>query len=205
MSKRASRGASGREPYLLFLVFAGVGLGIVLLDQPTRLALLWVTLVALSLFYRSAHRVEIIFSLPSLARGALLGLVISVPLLAFLSAQLRQFTEDLYATQDIGLLFYQICFVSAPVEEYFFRGVVQGQRGSSVGTALYAATALVYFLPHDPLAAVLALVAMGLLGMLYGYVRDRHGLAAAIACHVVVGFVLQVVPSLLAAFRAMLS
>ncbi len=206
MNKRVAVRLAVSEPYLLFLIFAGIALGTVLLQQSPRFALLWVTLVILSLLYRSKHEVEVGFSLPSVGRGALLGLVISVPLLAFLSEQLRAFTERLYGTQDIVSLFYQVCFISAPIEEYFFRGVVQGQRGSSVSIALYALTALLYFLPYAPLLATfIVFVALGVLGIVYSYVRERYGLAASVACHVVVGFVLQIAPSLIASLRLMLS
>jgi len=205
MSKRVSARFPISEPYLLFLVFAGIALGTVLLQQAPRFALLWVTLVLLSLIYRSKHEVEVGFTLPGVGRGALLGLVISVPLLAFLSEQLRAFSERLYGTQDIVLLLYQVCFISAPLEEYFFRGIVQSQKGSSVSIALYAVTALLYFLPHAPLLATfIVFVALGVLGIVYSYVREHYGLAASVACHVVVGFILQVLPSLIASFRTML-
>lgn len=193
------------EPYLLFAVFVGVGVGTVLLQQPPRLALLWTTLVVLSLLYRSRQAVDWGFSLGNVGRGALLGLVISLPLLAFLPETLRLFSERLYGTSDVVLLFYQACFIAAPVEEYFFRGIVQGGRGPSASIGLYAATALLYFLPRAPLLSVfLMFMAMGLLGIVYGYVREHYGLVAAVASHAVVSLVLQVLPSLIALLRATL-
>ncbi|MCD6518429.1 MAG: CPBP family intramembrane metalloprotease [Anaerolineae bacterium] len=193
------------DPYLLFLLFIGVGLGTVLLPQPVRMAVLWTTLALLSVFYRGQYKVSLDFSLSALGRGALLGGVVSLPLLAFLSTQLQPFVERLYATQDIVALFYQICFVAAPVEEYFLRGVLRETKGASISIALYAVTALLYFLPHAPvLASLIMLVGMGLFGLVYNYVRERYGLAAAIACHVVVGFFLQVMPSVLKALRLVL-
>lgn len=206
MSGRAPKRLSFDEPYFLFLIFAGVGVGTILLQQPVRLALLWTTLLILCVLHGGGHKLEMSFSLPGIGRGMLLGLVISLPLLAFLSDQLRIFAERLYDTADLVALFYQVCFVSAPVEECFFRGVVQDSKGSSVSIAMYSGAALLYFLPHAPLLATfIVFVAMGMLGIVYAYVRDQYGLAASVACHVVVGFILQVVPSLIAAFRMMLS
>jgi membrane protease YdiL (CAAX protease family) len=193
------------EPYLLFMVFAAVGVGTVLVRPNVRLMLLWVVLVLLSVLFRSVHRVEFTFSSSSLLRGALLGLVISVPVLAFLSDQLHTFTERLYATEDVVLLFYQICFVSAPAEEYFFRGIVHSRKGSWVSSGLYAVAALLYFLPHAPLLALGVAVVMGVLGFVYAYVCENHGLVASVACHVVLGFTLQVVPSIIATVRTMLA
>ena len=206
MSKRLFRGEAFSEPYFLYLIFAGIGLGTVQLQQMVRLALLWTVLVLLSLAYRGRQKVEAVFSLAAVGRGALLGLVISVPLLAFLVEPLRGFAERLYGTQSAVLLFYQVCFVAAPAEEYFFRGIMQKSKGSSVSIALYAATALLFFLPYAPfLAAFIMFLAMGVLAVVYGYVWERHGLVASIACHVTVSFFLQVMPSLIGTLRMMLA
>lgn len=204
MSKRATYPAL--EPYFLFLLFVGIGLGTILLDQAVRLALLWSTLAILCVAYWAGQKLDIDLSLTSMGRGALLGLVISIPLLAFLAGQLRAFTERLYATQDVVTLFYQICFISAPVEECFFRGIIQEQKGSSVSIALYAVTALLLFLPYTPLLGAFAMfIAIGVLGIVYSYTYDRYGLPASIACHIVVGFIMQVAPSLIETLRTVLS
>ncbi|MEA3407088.1 MAG: CPBP family intramembrane glutamic endopeptidase [Chloroflexota bacterium] len=194
------------DPRLLFSIFVAIGVGTVLLDQSPRLALLWTSLLAMSIYYRGHREVPADFTLRNIGRGALLGAIISVPLLVFLSEQLRTFTERLYAARDPVLLFYQVCLVSAPIEEYFFRGIVQSRLGSSLSIGLYALVPLLYFLPHAPvLVAFIVFVVMGALGIVYAYVRDRYGLAASIACHVMVGFVLQVMPSLIASLRLALS
>ncbi len=202
--KRAKR--DPLDPRLLFLIFVAIGVGTVLLDQSPRLALLWTSLLLMGVYYRGHHEVAIDFALRNIGRGALLGAIISVPVLAFLSEQLGTFNERLYATRDPVLLLYQICFISAPIEEYFFRGIVQSRLGSSLSIGLYALVPLVYFVPHAPVfVAFIVFMAMGILGIVYAYVRDQYGLAAAIACHVVVGFVLQVMPSLITTLRLTLS
>ena len=194
--------ASISEPYLLFLALAGAGVATLPLGQPARLAVLFVALGALAMYYRSAHEVELRFSAKALGRGALLGLVISLPILAFLPEQLRQFNERLYGTTDAVMLFYQACLVPAPLEELFFRGIVATGDSPSASVGLYALTGLIYFLPHAPVLALATVaLAMGLLGIVYSYVHENHGLAAAIACHVVVAFVLQVWPSLMGSLR----
>lgn len=206
MSKRPSLARPLAEPYVLYLIVVGVGLGTIMLAQPARLALIWTTLAILCLLYQGAHKIEMGYSLPNMGRGALLGLVISAPLLAFLAEPLRGFNERLYDTRDVVLLFYQTCFIAAPLEGYFLRGIVQGSKGASVGIALAAATALLYFLPHAPiLISFIVFVAMGALSIVYTYVRDRYGLASSIACHVVVSLMLQVAPSLIALARRLLS
>jgi len=202
MSKRAPARASWYEPYFLFMILAALGLGTLMLEQPARLALLWTALAVFGVFYRSGQKVEMSFSLPSVGRGLLLGLVIAVPLLAFLSGPLRSFNETLYGTSDVVYLFYQVCFVSAPVEEFFFRGILQQSKGLSVSTGLYGLTLLLFFLPHTPiLVALLVFLALGILGLAYGYVAEKHGLSAAIACRLVVGLLVQVSPSLFVVLR----
>jgi len=182
----------------LFLVFVAVGLGTVLIKQPARLAILWSALALLGGIYRGLRDVPVGFSPSSVGRGAVFGLVIAVPVLTFFAGPLKAFNERLYGTSDAVALFYQLCFVAAPVEEYFFRGILQPRLSSSLSLGLYLVAMLIFFLPHVPfLAAIIAVVSLGILGIVCSGISQQYGLAAAIACHVVVAFVLQVVPSLL--------
>ena len=72
--------------------------------------------------------------------------------------------------------------------------------------ALYAATALLFFLPYAPfMAAFIMFLAAGILAIVYGYIWEQHGLVASIACHATVSFTLQVMPSLIATLRMMLA
>lgn len=198
MSGNASRKGDLVRPTYLFLVFVAVGLGTVLLKQPTRLAILWSTLALLGGIYRSFHEVPIRFAPSHVARGAVFGLVIAVPVLTFFSGPLKAFNERMYATSDAVMLFYQVCFVAAPVEEYFFRGILQSRLSSSLSLGLYVVAMLIYFLPHIPfLAVVIIVVSLGLLGVVCAGIAQQYGLVSAIACHLVVAFALQVVPFLL--------
>mgnify|MGYP000959340368 CR=1 FL=1 len=205
-TRRASRPpATVAGPYLPYLVFAGVGVGTIALPPSARLAILYVTLAALALAHREARALDARFSLPAFGRGALLGLVFSLPVLAFLPTQARAFSARLYGAGDLALLFYQACLVPAPLEEIYFRGLLGPEVGLVPGVALYALTAFLYFAPHAPLATVLtAALGMALLGVACTFVRESHGLAAAVACHLVAALVLLVWPALGAALRALL-
>ena len=177
------------EPYYLFAIFAAIALGTLALDQSLRLGILWSALALLSLLFRGRHDVEMGFSLASVGRGALLGLAVSSPLLAFLWRDLRALSERLYDTSDIAILLYQVCFVSAPVEEYFLRGIVQPRTGLLQSVAIGTLIALLAFVRSTPIL-VLAIVVgyAALANVIYAYTRSRHGLAASIACHISVGF-----------------
>ncbi len=206
MTRRAAGApATVAAPHLLFLVFAGVGVATIALPQPGRLAILYVALGVLVLAYPGLGSLEWRFSLPAVGRGALLGLVISLPVWAFVPTQLRAMAGRLYGAGDLALLFYQACLVPAPLEEVFFRGILTPEAGAAAGVGLYALAGLLYFAPHAPFPSVVAAVlAMALLGLVWTYVRESHGLAAATACHLVAAFVLLVWPALLAALRALL-
>jgi len=192
------------HPTYLFLAFVAVGLGTVTLRQPVRLAILWSTLALLGVIYRSLHEVPSGFSPGNVGRGAVFGAVIALPVLVFLAEPLRAFSERLYGTPDAVMIFYQACFVAAPVEEYFFRGILQPRLGSSLSLGLYVVAALIFFVPHTPfVAALLAAVGLGIVGIVCSGVSAQYGLAAALACHIVVAFLLQVAPSLIAPLRAL--
>ena len=82
--KGSSRTREGGDPYLAFLVFAGLGLGTWAMEPQVRLTILWIALAAAVLNYAQDERLELDYSLLNLGRGALLGLIVSLPLLVFL-------------------------------------------------------------------------------------------------------------------------
>jgi membrane protease YdiL (CAAX protease family) len=97
-------------------------------------------------------------------------------------------------------LFQALIFVSAPVEELYFRGVLQRERGLFSAAVLYGLAGTVFFLPVFRSFALILLavvLSMGLLGFVYGYVYSQYELWASIACHVVVNFVLLFLPPVL--------
>jgi hypothetical protein len=69
------------DPYFAYLIFMGVGLGSLQVSSEVRLTLLWSTLLALSLIYAGWKPVKTRYSLANLGRGAIVGLIISLPFL----------------------------------------------------------------------------------------------------------------------------
>ena len=196
------------DPYFAFLLFVGVGLGTWRLELQLRLTILWLTLLALVMVYAEERPMEAKYSLLNLGRGALVGLIVSAPLLLLAREFLNTTSARLYGTSDILLLFQRLVLLAAPIEELYFRGFVQRERGLVNGALLYGLASVVYFLPGRlGFWSVIALVAlgMGLLGLAYGYIYQRYGLSASIACHMVANFVLLVLPSLLGQIAAMLA
>jgi membrane protease YdiL (CAAX protease family) len=202
-SKKSRRSKSSRrdfDPYFAYLIFVGVGLGSLQVNAEIRLTLLWSTLLALSLIYAGRKPVATQYSLANLGRGAIVGLIISVPFLLAARGVLNDISIRLFPMPSQAALFQALIFVSASVEELYFRGVLQRERGLLNGAVLYGLAGAVFFLPvFRGLALILLAVvlSMGLLGFVYGYVCNQYGLGASIACHAVVNFFLLFLPPVL--------
>jgi membrane protease YdiL (CAAX protease family) len=185
------------DPYYACLVFAGVGLGTLGIRGPTRLVLLWLTLLLLGLLYLEQRAVQVRYSLGNVGRGAGLGALLATFVLFFAFDAIRVTSERLFPMGSGASLFQSLFFVAASVEELFFRGILQRERGIAVASTLYGLAGVVFFLPiaGQFFLVLLAVgVGMGLLGLVYGYVYERYGLAAGIACHAVVNVALFFIP-----------
>jgi len=182
------------------LIFVGVGLGSLQVNPEVRLTLLWSTLLALSLIYAGRKPIAARYSLANLGRGAIVGLIISLPFLLAARGVLNASSARLFPMLSQAALFQTLIFVSAPIEELYFRGILQRERGLLNAAVLYGLAGTVFFLPAFRSFALILLVivlSMGLLGFIYGYVCNQYGLGASIACHAMVNFVLLFLPPVL--------
>jgi membrane protease YdiL (CAAX protease family) len=188
------------DPYFAYLIFVGVGLGSLQVNPEIRLTLLWSILLALSLIYAGRKQVAARYSLANLGRGAIVGFIISLPFLLAARGVLNVSSTRLFPMPSQAALFQALIFVSAPVEELYFRGILQRERGLVSAAVLYGLAGTVFFLPvFRGFAFILLAVvlSMGLLGFVYGYVCNQYGLGASIACHAMVNFVLLFLPPVL--------
>jgi membrane protease YdiL (CAAX protease family) len=185
------------DPYLAYLVFAAVGVGTYRLEQDGRLTLLWLVLLGASLVYADQRPIELGYARVRVGQGVALGLLLSVPLVALAMDPLRATTARLYPLGKGTTVFQGLVLVAAPVEEAFFRGVLQQERGLWAAMGLYGLAGTVFFLPimvSFPIVLLAVIVGMAVLGVVYGYVALRYGLAASMACHATVNLVLLVLP-----------
>ena len=202
MTKRGRRpreraAALRLDPYLAYLVFAAVGVGTYRVGQDGRLVLLWVVLLGASLVYADRRSIELQYALAQVGQGAAVGLVLGIPLAILAVEPLRVTMARLYPLGNGTATFQGLVLVAAPIEEMFFRGVLQREHGFWAATGLYGLAGAVFFLPRVasfPAVLVAVVVAMAVLGVVYGYVALRYGLAASVACHATVNLVLFVLP-----------
>jgi membrane protease YdiL (CAAX protease family) len=200
VSAKRRRRRSAKLPldhYYACLIFAGVGVGTLGIRGQARLVLLWLALLLLSLLYAERRPVQVRYSMGNVGRGAGLGALLAVSVFLFAFDGLRATSERLFPMGSGASLFQSLFFVAAPVEELFFRGVLQRERGIAAASVLYGLAGIVFFLPlaGQFFLVLLAVgVGMGLLGLVYGYVCERYGLAAGVACHAVVNVALLFIP-----------
>jgi membrane protease YdiL (CAAX protease family) len=189
------------NPRLGFLLLVGVGLASIRLSHPLRLSLLWLVLLVLILLYAQSGRLKGDYSLLNVGRGALIGVVVALPFYLFAKDFFYATASWLYGVKDLQVLLERAVFIVPLLEESYFRGAVQRERGLAEGAVLFGLTQVLYFVSAvDVYLAVIVAVLLGMVlaGLLYGYLYKRYGLTASIAGHVAVNFVLFVLPALAA-------
>jgi hypothetical protein len=199
--KARARGASRKlDAYLAFAIFAAVGVATWTVDQLLRLTLLWLVLLGSTLIYAAAQRLQFSYNYSDLARGAVSGSLISLPVLLAARSLLLGTSQRLFPAESTLTLLWAVVLFMPAAEAVYFRGFLQREKGLWAAVLLYAGAGVVYFLPvtwdqHLPVLAALC-VGMGLLGFIYSYVRAMHGLVSSLVCQSVVDAMLFVVPCL---------
>jgi membrane protease YdiL (CAAX protease family) len=196
------------SPYLAFLLVVGVGLATLRLDHQLRLALLWLVLLVLILLYAESGRLETNYSLLNLARGTLVGLIVSLPFFLFAQDFFYATALRLYGVDDLQVLLERTVLFVPVLEETFFRGMVQRERGLRDGALLFGLAQALYFVSVAnvfPVVIGVVVAGMILLGLLYGYMYQHYGLTSSIGCHVAVNMVLLVFPAAVDAISALLA
>ena len=101
----------------------------------------------------------------------------------------------------LGAVLAYLVFVMPLAETLFFRGFMQQNRSFWLVGILSSVWSLVLFIPmlevgRYPLVAVIIAVALITINLLYSYMRDRSGLAAAWVCQITINLVLLFLPYL---------
>ena len=130
--------------------------------------------------------------------GVVFGLVLGVPLLLFGGETLTQLAEAMFPNMTGGIVLAYLIFVIPLAETLFFRGILQRTRPFWEVGAYSTGWAMLQIFPLININA-LPLIAgfmMIMANMLYGYVHDRNGLAAAWVCQITIHLLLFFVPIL---------
>lgn len=208
-----SRGASN-DPFFGFLIALALSIGLTPLipnNADTRYLIVWGLLAlfgVLAWLFGSMTRIEH-ESLENMAWGMVFGLIVSTPVLLVggstltTTAQLMFTvgTPDRLTLLPPGAVLSFLIFTQPLAETLFFRGVLQHKRSVWLVGALSSIWSIFLFMPmleigRYPVVVVIIGIALVMVNLIYAYVRQRNGLAAAWACQIVVNFVLIFLPYL---------
>jgi membrane protease YdiL (CAAX protease family) len=121
-----------------------------------------------------------------------------LPLLLLAGDVLRNTSARLFPLTGEAALFQNLVLLAVPIEGLYFRGYLQRERGLVVAALLYGLGQGILFLPGlsgFPAVLIAVIVAMALLGFVYGYVCQRYGLSASMSCQATVNLVMLFLPS----------
>ena len=135
----------------------------------------------------------------NLAWGVAFALIIATPLLAVGGSTLTATVNRLFAGMSWGTLLAYLVFVMPLAETLFFRGLLQQERAFWLVGLMSTLWSALLFLPNldvgtFPAIGTVVALAFLMMNMIYSYVKQRNGLAAAWLCQIVVNLVLVFVP-----------
>jgi hypothetical protein len=142
--------------------------------------------------------------------GGVFGLLLAAPLLFIGSSTLTTTAQLIFRAEVGGIVqpltpatvLALVVFVMPLAETLFFRGQIQHDRPFWLVGALASVWSILLLIPmidagRYPIVALLISVALVAMNMMYSYVCQRNGLAAAWVCQVVVNLTLLFVPFVL--------
>lgn len=208
------------DPFFACLIFAGAGLGTWSLPTCVRLSILWTILLLLWLVYRERQSIRLRYEFTELGRGLGIGLAIGLPLLVLTYRQLMVAVPILYlgvsapagivpSTETLAvneadvlgaLMFVSLVLLAPLAEGLFFRHILHRELGFLISAGCYAIANVILFLPAvESFWAVLLAVCgtAAVLGIVYGFLYERYGLATSIVCQMAVNLVLLFIPIIL--------
>jgi membrane protease YdiL (CAAX protease family) len=137
----------------------------------------------------------------NLVWGMVFGVILGIPLLLFGSSVLSTTTHQLFAEMTIGTLLAYVVFVMPLAETLFFRGLLQEGRSFWVVALLSSIWSILLYFPlldigRFPAPSLVIAVMLIMMNVMYSYVRQRNGLAAAWLCQITANVVLLFIPFL---------
>lgn len=204
---RRYRGASG-DPIFGFLLAIAVSIGLtpppILPDNADlRYTLAWGTLATVGVLAWLLGNAERIGQEEpeNIAWGMGMGVLLGTPFILFLSGTFAAAARYMFPEMGAGTLLAYLVFVMPLAETLFFRGVLQQQLNFWVVGVLGGLWSVVLFFPvmwqqvlQSPSVGVFLVVALLVMNLMYSYLRDRNGLAAAWICQIVTNLIMLFIP-----------
>ncbi|MDX2162833.1 MAG: hypothetical protein SF162_16055 [bacterium] len=206
--------ASGNDPIFGYLIAMALCIGLTPLipaSADARLVLSWSILAffgVLAWLLGSTSRIG--EEQPeNLIWGVVFGLIVAAPLFLIGGDTLQTTVQLIFQTGinstvamlPRGVILALLVFVMPLGETLFFRGIMQINRPFLLVGLLASIWSMALFFPsldvgRFPAVGVLVGTAMLMINMVYSYVRQRNGLAAAWLCQITVNLVLLYLPVL---------
>lgn len=139
----------------------------------------------------------------NLVWGVVFGLLVGAPFLLFGAGVLARTSRLIFPEMEAGTVLAFVIFVIPLAETLFFRSVMQRNLEFYISGALSGVWSIILFFPvmweevlTGPAVAVVIGIIFLTINMLFAYVRERNGLAAAWVCQIVTLLLLIFVPFL---------
>ncbi|PJF40317.1 MAG: hypothetical protein CUN54_05680 [Phototrophicales bacterium] len=201
----AYRGATN-DPTFGYIIALGLSLGLIPLipeSSDLRYTILWMILAGFAvLAWLLGRSARIAQETPeNLGWGITFGLILGGAVFAFGGSTLRTTVELLFVDLKPGTILAYLVFVMPLSETLFFRGVLQEMLPFWLVGLLSSLWSVLLFFPlldvgEFPVVAVVIGTTILMANMLYSYVRERNGLAAAWLCQIVVNIIALFLPTI---------
>ena len=206
-SRMMTRGAS--DPFFGFLLAIALSVGLIPLlpnFADLRYTLAWGVLAGISVLSWLLGNTERIGQErpENIAWGIIYGLMLGIPFLLFLRQSiLVPAAQQIFPQMSAGSLLAYLVFVMPIAETLFFRGLLQNQLVFWVIGLVAGLWNMMLFFPvmwtsvlQFPAVALVIAIILLTMNMIYVYVRQRNGLAAAWVCQIIANFIILYIPSL---------
>lgn len=206
---RAQSRAATSDPFFGFLIAAALSIGLTPLlpdNADLRYTLAWGALAGVSvLSWLLGSSSRIGQERPeNIAWGLIYGALLGLPFLVFLrQAILGPASQQMFAEMSAGALLAYLVFVMPISETLFFRGLLQNQMVYWLVGLLATLWNIVLFFPvmwesvlQFPAVAFVIGIIFFMMNLIYVYVRERNGLAAAWICQIAANLIILYIPFL---------
>lgn len=208
ISLKSSYHGANSDPIFGFLLALALSIGLIPLlpeNADFRYTIVWGALASVGVMTWLLGNNERIGAekLENVAWGIGLGLLLGVPLLLFGGGIMRRAAPLLFPDMGVGSVLAYILFVMPLAETLFYRGLLQQYRDFWVVGLWSTLWNILVFFPvmwseilEAPIVAIVIAVAIAMMNLMYSYVRNRNGLAAAWLCQIIVNLLVIFLPLL---------